>query len=122
MIVGSVNADYEPIIILGIYGANAKVHEQTATVDKGFNGWLFLPPDFIAALKLLWKRRGRAILGDGSECVFDVYEAIVVWDEQLLTIPIDEAESDPLVGMSLMEGYRLTVEVIEGGLVKIEKL
>lgn len=54
--------------------------------------------------------------------MFDVYEAIVVWDEQLLTIPIDEAESDPLVGMSLMEGYRLTVEVIEGGLVKIEKL
>jgi hypothetical protein len=21
-----------------------------------------------------WKRRGRAILGDGSECVFNVYE------------------------------------------------
>ncbi|MCC5669277.1 hypothetical protein LC653_36925 [Nostoc sp. CHAB 5784] len=81
---------------------------KTAIVDTGFNGWLSLPPDFIAALELPWKRRGRAILGDGSECVFDVYEAIVVWDEQLLTIPIDEAESNPLVGMSLMEGYRLT--------------
>lgn len=122
MIIGSVNADYEPIIVLRICGADAKVHEQTAIVDTGFNGWLSLPPDFIAALELPWKRRGRAILGDGSECVFDVYEAIVVWDEQLLTIPIDEAESDPLVGMSLMEGYRLTVEAIEGGVVKLEKL
>ncbi|MEA5625287.1 clan AA aspartic protease [Nostoc sp. UHCC 0251] len=122
MIIGSVNADYEPTIVLRICGADAKVHEQSAIVDTGFNGWLSLPPDFIAALELPWKRRGRAILGDGSECVFDVYEAIVVWDEQLLTIPIDEAESDPLVGMSLMEGYRLTVEAIEGGVVKLEKL
>jgi hypothetical protein len=40
----------------------------------------------------------------------------------LLTIPIDEAQSDPLVGMSLMEGYRLTVEAMNGGLVKLEKL
>lgn len=34
MIVGSVNADYEPIILLGIYGANAKVHEQTLLLIK----------------------------------------------------------------------------------------
>lgn len=32
------------------------------------------------------------------------------------------AESDPLVGMSLIEGYRLIVEVREDGLVQIEKL
>lgn len=122
MIVGSVNADYEPVIHLSICSADGQTYEQTAIVDTGFNGWLSLPPAFIAALELPWKRRGRATLGDGSECVFDVYESTVVWDEQLLTIPIDEAESDPLVGMSLMEGYRLTVEAMEGGLVRIEKL
>lgn len=122
MIVGNVNADYEPVIRLSICSADGQVHEQTAIVDTGFNGWLSLMPDFIATLGLAWKRRGRAALGDGSECIFDVYEAIVVWDEQLLTIPIDEAQSDPLVGMSLMEGYRLTVEAIENGLVKLEKL
>jgi clan AA aspartic protease len=122
MIIGSVNADYEPIIHLGIYGVDGQIYEQPAIVDTGFNGWLSLPPDFIAKLGLSWKRRGRAILGDGSECIFDVYEATLFWDEQLLTIPIDEAESDPLVGMSLMEGYRLTVEAIIGGCVQIEKL
>ncbi len=37
------------------------------------------------------------ILGVGSECVFDVYEAVVVWDGVLLTIPVDEAGSEPLV-------------------------
>jgi clan AA aspartic protease len=91
-------------------------------VDTGFNGWLSLPPDLIAQLNLRWKRRGRAVLGDGSECVFDVYEAVVIWDGDLLTIPVDEADSEPLVGMSLMEDYQLLVEVFEGGRVEIHKV
>jgi clan AA aspartic protease len=122
MITGIVNADFEPIIPLSICGSDGNVYTQEAIVDTGFNGWLSLPPDLIAELNLKWKRRGRAILGDGTECVFDVYEAVLVWDENMLTIPIDEADSEPLVGMSLMEGYQLTVQVFEGGLVELVKV
>jgi clan AA aspartic protease len=122
MIVGIVNADFEPIIPLSICGSDGKVYTQEAIVDTGFNGWLSLPPDLIAELNLKWKRRGRAILGDGTECVFDVYEAVLVWDGNMLTIPIDEADSEPLVGMSLMEGYQLTVQVFEGGHVELSKV
>jgi predicted aspartyl protease len=85
MIIGIVNADFEPIIPLSICGSNGKVYTQEAIVDTGFNGWLSLPPDLIAELNLKWKRRGRAILGDGTECVFDVYEAVLVWDGNMLT-------------------------------------
>jgi hypothetical protein len=46
----------------------------------------------------------------------------VVWDGNYLTIPIDEADSEPLVGMSLMEGYQLTVQVFEEGSVEIHKV
>ena len=92
------------------------------SIDTGFDGWLSLPPDLITQLGLSWKRRGRAILGDGSECIFNVYEAVVIWDGDPLTIPIDEADSDPLIGMSLMEGYQLTVKVFEGGLVELSKV
>jgi clan AA aspartic protease len=119
MIIGIVNADFEPIIPLSICGSDGKVYTQEAIVDTGFNGWLSLPPDLITELNLKWKRRGRAILGDGTECVFDVYEAVLVWDGNMLTIPIDEADSEPLVGMSLMEGYQLTVQVFEGGHVEL---
>ena len=121
MITGIVR-DFEPIIPLSVCGYDGKVYAQDAIVDTGFDGWLSLPPDLIAQLNLRWKRRGRAILGDGSECVFDVYEAIVVWDGTLLTIPVDEADSEPLVGMSLMEGYQLTVQVFEGGHVELRKV
>ena len=54
--------------------------------------------------------------------MFDVYEAVVIWDGQRVTIPIDEAQSDPLIGMSLMEGYELTIQAIENGDVKLTKL
>jgi hypothetical protein len=43
-------------------------------------------------------------------------------DGNYLTIPIDEADSEPLVGMSLMEGYQLTVQVFEEGNVEIRKV
>jgi clan AA aspartic protease len=122
MITGIVNVDFEPIIPLLICGSDGKVYTQDAIVDTGFNGWLSLLPDLIAQLTLKWKRRGRAILGDGSECVFNVYEAVLVWDGNFLTIPIDEADSESLVGMSLMEGYQLMVQVFEGGSVELSKV
>jgi clan AA aspartic protease len=122
MITGVVNAEFEPIVPLSIRRSDGKVFTQDAIVDTGFNGWLSLPSDLITELNLQWKRRGRAILGDGSECVFNIYEAVLVWDGNLLTIPVDEADSEPLVGMSLMEGYQLIVQVFEGGRVELSKL
>lgn len=73
-------------------------------------------------LGLAWKRRGTAELADGSQSIFNVYEATVIWDEQLLIIPIDEADSEPLVGMSLMEGYELTIQAVNGGIVTLSKI
>jgi clan AA aspartic protease len=122
MITGIVNDEFEPIISISLYDSEGNVYTQDAIVDTGFNGWLSLPPDLISQLNLKWKRRGRAILGDGSECVFNVYEAVLDWDGNLLTIPIDEADSEPLVGMSLMEGYQLMVQVFEGGRVELSKI
>lgn len=122
MITGFVNIEFEPIIPLSIRHADGKVFTQDAIVDTGFNGWLSLPPNLIAELNLRWKRRGRAILGDGSECVFNIYEAVVIWDDTLLTIPIDEADAEPLVGMSPMEGYELKMQIFEGGRVELRKI
>ena len=35
---------------------------------------------------------------------------------------VDELESEPLVGMRLLDGFRFTMDSIEGGPVQIERL
>ncbi|MBO0700578.1 MAG: hypothetical protein J2P46_19430, partial [Zavarzinella sp.] len=71
---------------------------------------------------LQWQSYGQGILADGTECLFLVYEAWVIWDRRLRRILVDEADSDPLIGMSLLDGYRLTVDAREGGKVEIRRL
>jgi hypothetical protein len=52
--------------------------------------------------------------------LFDLYEVAVLWDGQWNTVEADAAETDALVGMSLLHGYNLYVEAVVGGRVVIE--
>lgn len=108
------NAGREPIIQIVVRAASGLEHQYEAVVDTGYTGWLTLPPDVVAALGLSWRERGGAILADGNQALFDVYNATVVWDGQPITIPIDEVDSDSLVGMSLMYGYELLMPILDG--------
>jgi predicted aspartyl protease len=83
---------------------------------------LTLPPSHVAALKLSWQKVDRGLLADGSECLFDVFDAEVDWDGEVRRVLIDEADTDPLVGMSLLSGYELNVEVCPQGKVEIAPL
>jgi hypothetical protein len=61
-------------------------------------------------------------LGDGSETTFEIYAGRIIWDGEYLDIPINESETDPLVGMSLLYGYDLRIQTVVGGIVTIEEL
>ncbi|MFQ5760439.1 MAG: clan AA aspartic protease [Acidiferrobacterales bacterium] len=119
MIVGTVNNFREAVIGLIVHGSGGQNQQIEAVVDTGFNGSLSLPPALIDLLGFPFRRRGRAVLADGSEIIFDIYEATVIWDEQPCRVAVDEADTDPLVGMGLLYGYELTVEVVNGGSVVI---
>ena len=80
MITGTVNAHREAILRLAVLDASSNQFPSDAVVDTGFDGSISLPPALIASLRLRWKRFGRALLADGSESLFDVYEAKVLWD------------------------------------------
>ena len=122
MITGTVNADREPVVGIRVQDVSGQEQERAAIVDTGFTGWLTLPRDFIMALRLPWKELGAAILADGSQVLFDVYEATIVWDGQAVAISVDESDSEPLVGMALMDGFRIFIEDLNGGLVQIERI
>lgn len=120
MITGTVNADYEAVIRLRVQGSTGHAHEVDAIVDTGFNGFLTLPPVLVTALGLTRLSRGRALLANGSEELFDIYGVTVLWDGQLRYVEADAVDTTPLVGMSLLEGYNLHIQVEEGGQVAIQ--
>jgi clan AA aspartic protease len=122
MITGMVTPDREATIGLVVRGPGGKEQAIVALVDTGFDGWLSLSPSSISQLGLRWCQRGRALLADGSESIFDIYEATVIWDGQPRRVPLHEADAAPLVGMSLLAGYELTVQVRPGGKVTIRVL
>ena len=122
MISGVVTGDRQAVIHLTVRGPTAREQEIEAIIDTGFDGCLSLPSSLIVLLSLAWRERGRALLADGSETVFVIYEGIVLWDGQARRIPIHEAETTPLIGMSLLQGYELTVQVRPGGNVAVRAL
>jgi clan AA aspartic protease len=122
MMTGVVNAHLEALVRLTVGGPGGQEQEIEAVIDTGFDGSLSLPPTLIDTLGLPWRRRGRAVLADGSESVFDIYEASLIWDGALRRITVDAADTDPLLGMALLYNYELTVQVIEGGRVRIQAL
>ena len=119
MITGVVTSNLEAVIRLEVRGPHHDVPEVEAVIDTGFNGWLSLPGSLIDRLRLPWLTRGRVILADGSEHECDVYAATVIWDGQPRRVPVDASETDPLVGMSLLNGFDLHMEVRNGGSVMI---
>ena len=122
MITGVVTPDREAIVRVTVHDRDGKNHEVEAVIDTGFDGSLTLPSSVIALLGLTWRRRGRVLLADGSESVCDIFEGTITWDAGPRRIPVDAAETVPLIGMSLLYGYELLMRVTEGGDVRITAL
>ena len=91
-------------------------------IDTGYNGYLTLPSRWVTALQLRFAGHRRATLADGSVTVLDVYLASVIWHGRQRDVLVAEAEGSPLVGMSILQGNRMTIDVLEGGEVTIRDL
>ena len=122
MIYGRVNLRCEATLPLVVGNSSGQREVVDTVIDTGFGGFLSLPSEVIARLGLPWTISNPATLGDGSETVFDFYTGTVIWDGQYRQIDIAESETEPLLGMAMLYGYRLQVDAVEGGMVKIEKL
>jgi len=71
---------------------------------------------------LRWHSFGRGTLADDSEVFFDIYEARVLWDGRVRRIRVHVLEGDPLVGMALLRGFELKMQVRSRGVVRIKRL
>lgn len=93
-----------------------------AVIDTGFNGFLTLPSKIISSLVLPWNAFETVTLGDGSETLFDLYVANIVWNGKFRDIYVAQSETEPLVGTALLHGYSLHIDFTSGGVVRLKPL
>jgi clan AA aspartic protease len=122
MMNGTISANREAVLKLTVYRADGQTQEIDAAIDTGFNDFLTLRPEQIAEFGLNRRAFIRASLGDGSIVSLPVYSAIVLWHGQSRAVDVLETDNDPLIGMALLYGSRLLLDVIDGGAVTISPL
>ncbi len=97
-------------------------HDFDPIIDTGFSGYLTLPSPVIAALGLPWLCRQHGILADGTIQILDVFTATANWEGRARLVEVDAVNAQSLLGMSMLQGHELWMEVVSGGNVRIRAL
>ncbi len=121
MVLGVVNARLEPIVVLSLIGESGRTREIEAVIDTGFDDFLFLPSEMVSDLRLKFAYATPLVLADGTMGKSDVFRVTVMWDGRAREVRAIASNGMALIGMGMLEGHRLLVDVVEGGRVAIEE-
>lgn len=91
------------------------------TIDTGYTALMTMPLPYCAALKLELMGEDPAFLADGSVIWTKIYKVIAVWDGEEREVDVIALESEPLIGMTMLDGYDVFMGVRENGVVRIQK-
>jgi clan AA aspartic protease len=119
MIQGVVNARNEGIVRLRVRGSGGVESDVDAIVDSGYTASLTLPMAVVTALGLARQSGSAAVLADGSIRQFDIFAAEVAWGGTWRSALVSGIGNEALLGMHLIAGHKLAIEVVPGGLVEI---
>lgn len=122
MTTGTVTTDREIVIELAAVAADQSPVNLKAVVDTGFNGYLTLSSETLDHLNSAPAGTRRAELGDGNIVEMEVHLVSVLWNGIVREILALQAESTPLIGMSLLWGSQVRFDAREGGGVSIDDL
>jgi clan AA aspartic protease len=106
-----------PLILLDEYDLPVKVD---VLVDTGFTGYLALSNDVVQQLQLPQVDEEEVDLADSSTTVLALYKVTVMWHDEPNTLTAYAVAGRSLIGMKLLRGSLVTLEVIEDGTVMIE--
>lgn len=112
----------EVLLTVTVSGPAGEHTELEAVVDTGFTGALCLGAEQIKEMGLPVVGRGAAILADGRAVETRYHRGRVLWHGREREVQVLSAEGGPLVGMTLLRGGLLTIEVVPSGEVSLVKL
>ena len=120
MIRGRLNERLEPTVAVEVSNGDGDRQTVEAVLDTGFSGELTLSQDLIESLGLDYASEIRMVLADGEDTTVYSYEGFVNWFGQTRSVEILASEGVPLLGMSLLDGCKITMRVRAGGEALIE--
>lgn len=116
MIQGEVNAVREATVSLILRpAADGMPLIIVAIIDTGFSGYISLQSQQISTLQLPPLNRRSFFLADNQEVDFATYAVIVDWDGTDRGVVAIKSDGTPTIGMGLLYGSRLTIDVVDGG-------
>jgi clan AA aspartic protease len=121
MITGVVS-NRRAFVSLNVRGQTGAEGEVEFVLDTGFTGVLTLPTAACAALGLSIDRLQPSRLADGTRVMLDVHIGTLLWDGEEREVEVLGMAGAPLLGMTLLEGSDVHLQVADGGLVTIEPL
>lgn len=119
---GTVKSDRTIVIPLSLRDKAGDLVFVDAVMDTGFDGELTLPNRLLDSLQAEELNVLRVELADGSFVRLKSYEVEVEWMEETRNIMVLEADSVPLLGMSLLWNSRVTFDAVDGGAVSVVPL
>lgn len=118
MILGRV-PDALPRVILELPGA-AGLLPVEFILDTGFEGDLTLPRSVLQQLDVRPLFLSLRSMADGTLRECPVCQLRMEWSEQVRDVEILCLEHSPLLGMLLLDGWHLSIDLVEGGEVLVE--
>lgn len=122
MISGIVNDSIEPRVQVRVFGTEGRSSTVDAVIDTGFSGYLALSQMVIHSLCLPFLGERKAQLADGEFVDLRLFRAAVDWNGQNRGVQIIESEGGPLVGMAMLRGFQLCIDVAPLGAVLVKPL
>lgn len=123
MLTGRISLDLQARLSVEILDQYGQPHPVEVLLDTGFNGSLALPPRTIRQLELPPKDEQQDVeLANGETDRLSLYVGIVLWNGRPRRVDVIETDSDSLLGMALLQGSRVTLDVRYGGPVAVTPL
>jgi len=122
MLTGHVTPAREAVVQIEVHGPIGTSTSIDGTIDTGFDGELTLPPFVVSELELAFAGGALATLADGTTASLDLFVAAVEWHGARRQVLVVQTDGGALLGMTMLDGSRLVVDVTEGGRVVIQEL
>ena len=111
----------ETMVVVEISNGDGAFQPVEALLDTGFSESLILPPDEVARPGLKYVNRIPMNLAGGQHIEASVHRGFVKWFGRTKTIYVIAAEGQPLLGMTLLAGCKITIHARPGGEALIEE-